>query len=1413
MAAPITTGYDLLADKIAAVFRQSILISDKPTADLDKLRRCALLHTPIQLKHSFKVGCGKKKRAEPTNIVVIGRASKRQKANVVVTPSPLSQSTSHNVPSSPLAPIVLSKTMNPVINNPVASHGIISPSTQMPLYKRMRPPELVRVHAGQELIVVIPPVGASTSDLAKKGIEHVTNQLEAIINDTNSWMDVSEREEALVQHRRTHVIVRNNDKEYYEFCVRIRSYPESSRLETSGADQSYINLIWSQGAGIYVELCGYTKSRTAILKFQHLAYIEVYSLTSDGMFLNDNIKFPHARRESLVKPLHELLAESNGCRLSTMEVLMKYYRADSNASVRATTIAARTTPTIPNKPIANGDSSMFHAGLTTELSDESTSKFISMVDNLYGTEYRRHYSSFTRVCEYLVCRTDLSVLYNKFKEWFPICHSSFAQIVSPSHRRSYQVPLSAAFDFRDGVESNECDDNGGDDDIDDLHFKERACLEYFLGMLRIRSQKQLTYWSMIYPLAHHAKGHNLCHQRNQIMAAACTIKTARKRLDDLFFKYEQAKLDLIKQQYTMTLVFDNWQRSCPKKWQTEGKSSVFLRGTAYFIRRDKAILLPSGSTLRSPSGLIFSIMTSRFLDAYTTVLKGTLVTNIYPLPLANEGEATSYESDISWMASGDLRWPQIGWDPIHLNGLDECRDITYVDQYIPSPLRARVRKEVDLNEVLFNGNTRLFPLPDDDRGRVLLTNEYHQLIQRANNIIDLNSFAQYLADEHAWNVELQLESEEYNDVLGRTAEPMNEYIQDATQELFISLMQSMGKEINAASKFQSDIVKHLTPHCHSQDEFIHYPIYPREETSNAGMFLTSLMLHESAGLIDKTENGQYTLDENTPRRKVFVYGDALSVATYSRLKMMIHRKSTQLGSEQYVNTLLSAHNATIMQKGHFHQLMHQAAAIYKQCYELFMLPMQIANGVKRVVGDPVKGSFQDHERFMLKLYKACRRFALRQFVASIPHEEIVKADSETNTEWLVRMECRLAKYYLAWEESPHEPSKIIALFMNYVRSYLRCKFGIRNHDFWILEKESCEWLGPWKMCGKHTYLQEQCEQIENVYDDTKLSPVLREIMRSNSISVYSDSKKGMAHDESNEMYNLFLKKAPASQSLSVACERSRHIMIERKCAAEVWGQHVPEPTGTTSEASDVAFFEEILGRCNVFCQHDPVFLSNAYFWQHIRVQSSGGSDRDQQKEFVPFNTHEQSMHDLIICGIVPMEQITPIPTSEPLLDMNEQVEDDSDCISEASNDGSSIGDEEVDQIVDFVDLSDEQLVEKMNDAIQSHGIRKRKSSRKKVTILNMFKRGSALLKESIKLKRSKHLLKALRKKQFINHAVRFFGETMTKRRTLLKKCYERSASKDYLYEQKKTRTQYKELMRLRELSGEDMLDHTTNAAV
>ena len=70
-----------------------------------------------------------------------------------------------------------------------------------------------------------------------------------------------------------------------------------------------------------------------------------------------------------------------------------------------------------------------------------------------------------------------------------------------------------AFDQSDSdVDSDHADDNDGGDESDgdgeteDQHFlgrKERAVMEFFFAMLRLRSQKNLGYWSIVAPLAHY----------------------------------------------------------------------------------------------------------------------------------------------------------------------------------------------------------------------------------------------------------------------------------------------------------------------------------------------------------------------------------------------------------------------------------------------------------------------------------------------------------------------------------------------------------------------------------------------------------------------------------------------------------------------------------------------------------------------------------------------------------------------------------------------------------------------------------------------------------------------------------------------------------------------------------------------
>jgi hypothetical protein len=177
--------------------------------------------------------------------------------------------------------------------------------------------------------------------------------------------------------------------------------------------------------------------------------------------------------------------------------------------------------------------------------------------------------------------------------------------------------------------------------------------------------------------------------------------------------------------------------------------------------------------------------------------------------------------------------------------------------------------------------------------------------------------------------------------------------------------------------------------------------------------------------------------------------------------------------------------------------------------------MQVANGVKRVNGDPVKGEFQTHKQFSMKCYKAVKLLMMRAFCLSGSINQVNELEFPTDVN---RMHCILEKYQKfrsLWERLVHEPSRMAALFLKSMRSYLRCPHAIALHDGWHLEIESYNLLSIWKMSGKTTYMRLQCECMEKFYDNDKVPPIYREIMRANNFCVKS-SDKALAFDKENE---------------------------------------------------------------------------------------------------------------------------------------------------------------------------------------------------------------------------------------------------------------------------------------------------------
>ncbi len=148
-----------------------------------------------------------------------------------------------------------------------------------------------------------------------------------------------------------------------------------------------------------------------------------------------------------------------------------------------------------------------------------------------------------------------------------------------------------------------------------------------------------------------------------------------------------------------------------------------------------------------------------------------------------------------------------------------------------------------------------------------------------------------------------------------------------------------------------------------------------------------------------------------------------------------------------------------MQKGLFHQGMHQTALIFVIYYGGFLQAIQVELGVKQVMGDSLKGSFQDHERFLVKTYLACNRYLHRCFLKSIDLSMLECGEDESPAKYLNRIHHAFRSFQKSWETSDNEPSRMVALFLKTASSFYRCKLGIGRRDFWLLEDESCKWIG------------------------------------------------------------------------------------------------------------------------------------------------------------------------------------------------------------------------------------------------------------------------------------------------------------------------------------------------------------------
>lgn len=544
-----------------------------------------------------------------------GRRTKRSRRN---------DSSSTNIAMSASLP-------NPPITSPIASMhaGIvaddivpplppIAQSSAAPFIKRLTPSEIACITEQSQIILVIPPVESNTLPNVEAALLEAQGIIDRdVFGKMCRGMRASEKEEQMAQLKRSHEILRHG-KVAHEYPAILIRYAERSHISRGTESDVSFQFNEAGGAGLRFALCGYSASLSVLFKFkQHIPYIELHKATSVGSVMRDDIKFSSQKND--IRPdLIQWLWRMKGSSAGLMEVTGKYYNA---ISVKRESIISEITRAIKlakDEEKSKMDAihhSIFLSSMKDELTESKLYSFATEVDRLYEARFRRNYNSFTKVHEFVIPRGDIANMYKRFKNDFPHCHAVFSIMVS-STRHTIELAIlfgksdaSTDFDFAAVGE----DDLADDDELYDewgessLHRLERATLEYFLALIRLRSRKQLKFWACLSPLGFHYKGFTQPLKKTHLNSAQCTIRTAWTHcnaiVNDVALELRQRILDMP----SVTLAADNWQVNIPKGGQDTGKAAIFHNGTAYFLMQNKVFVLPIGAKMTSPYGVAFVV--------------------------------------------------------------------------------------------------------------------------------------------------------------------------------------------------------------------------------------------------------------------------------------------------------------------------------------------------------------------------------------------------------------------------------------------------------------------------------------------------------------------------------------------------------------------------------------------------------------------------------------------------------------------------------------------------------------------------------------------------------------------------------------------------------------------------------------
>ncbi len=152
-------------------------------------------------------------------------------------------------------------------------------SALQPIYKRLPPEDIIRLKAGDEIIVVIPVFGnnGKVADNLACILTSYTRAFKRVVDNTLRRLHPGNRTSLVSDMvHDSHTLLRKG-RAFLEYSCHVRNFADREYLERELSDHRAVDMYWQQGAGINLSLCGYSVQRLVMMEFHHVGYLEIYT--------------------------------------------------------------------------------------------------------------------------------------------------------------------------------------------------------------------------------------------------------------------------------------------------------------------------------------------------------------------------------------------------------------------------------------------------------------------------------------------------------------------------------------------------------------------------------------------------------------------------------------------------------------------------------------------------------------------------------------------------------------------------------------------------------------------------------------------------------------------------------------------------------------------------------------------------------------------------------------------------------------------------------------------------------------------------------------------------------------------------------------------------------------------------------